>query len=153
MFVLILDRSHPGARCSGDAFQTIRARGLACVISSFIHVIIYIPRINTERERRHTPRTKILMKHCSEKVSEPSLSTNHRHCRILLLFVQNRFITVSRFLLLHGISHVFPSQVFAEVEFHDDPESEAGECDCTRITVRWSPHRQPDIRASDATEM
>jgi len=94
-----------------------------------------------------------LVKHCSEKVSEPSLSTDHRHCRILLLFVQNGLTTVSHFLFLHSKSHVFPSQVFAEDECHDDPESEAGESDCIGVTVRRSPHRRPDIRASDATEM
>ena len=94
-----------------------------------------------------------LVKQCSEKVPEPTFSTNHRHCRILLLFVQNRFTTISRFLLLHGKSHVFSSQVFAEDECHDDPESEGGESDCIRVMVRRSPHRRPDIGAGDVTEM
>ena len=109
----------------------------------------YILRGNGDLLLKHGSRVK----HRSEKVSEPGFSRNHRYCRIVFLFMQNKSTTFSRFLLLHGKSHVFPSQVLAEDECHDDPESEAGESDCIRVTVRRSPHRRPDIRASNVTEM
>ena len=96
---------------------------------------------------------RFLVEHCSEEVSEPGFSMNHRHCRILLLPVHNRSTVVSRFLLLHGESHVFPSQVLAEGECHDDPESEAGDSDRIRVTIRRSPLRRPHIRASNTTEV
>jgi hypothetical protein len=48
---------------------------------------------------------------------------------------------------------VFPPQEFAENECHHDPESEAGERYAIRVPVSRSPHRRPNIRASNVAEL